>query len=238
MQLVFIDECGDSKLTDYLGFCIAVINGRFYPALKTACQGILQAAGWDPATEFKGCLLFSATQGCVNVPIDKRIAAAREMLELNVAERNSRMRFAYGCMRSKSPKADYLKWLPPLLWRVLGRAPGGAGKNLLSLICDERSDISADELHANLAPAVHNRGYVLLERVAPVRSSFDTIGLMLADIVGYLAARLDTTSVDRDLLQNLDESEIAGNPKLRKMLASGALINTIKKIELYRHKYS
>jgi hypothetical protein len=66
MLLVFIDETTDQKF-------------------KTC---------WDPAVEFKGSYLFSATSGCTDVEVVKRIEAAGALLDLNTSKSNSRMRLS------------------------------------------------------------------------------------------------------------------------------------------------
>lgn len=53
MLLVFVDETSDAKYKDYLGFCIAQMNSKFYPKIKSESLGLLQDHGWDPAIEFK-----------------------------------------------------------------------------------------------------------------------------------------------------------------------------------------
>ena len=59
MELIFIDETGDAKFKDYLGFCVAKVNARFYARLKRDVEKALKKIEWDPDTEFKGSYLFS-----------------------------------------------------------------------------------------------------------------------------------------------------------------------------------
>ena len=233
MRLVFIDETGDQEQKDYLGFCIATVDGRFYPLLKRKAHSILKAAGWDPAVEFKGHYLFSASKGCSTVPVDTRVEAAGRLLDLNSASQNSRMYFHYGRLSSANPAADYMRLVPPLLNRALSRAPTGAGKNLISVVCNERSDISRSALHAAIDTVVKKKGFVLLENVIVAHSTYDTIGLMFADLVAYLAARVDTIASDVELVHGLTPEQIQSNGKLRKLQSSRALIDRIKNLTLY-----
>ena len=126
--------------------------------------------------------------------VDERVAAAEKILELN-AKQHSRIKFAYGQMQSKNANDDYLDGLPGLIYRVLPKAPKGAGKNLVLVACDDRSGIDADILNATDEGAVQARGYVLLERPMQVKSSTDTVGVIFAALVGYLIGRLDTIDV-------------------------------------------
>ena len=235
MLLVFIDETSDVKFRDYLGFSIATINAKFYPKIKTDALKILRESGWDPGVEFKGSYLFSETRGCTDVDIEKRIDAAHKLLDLNVASKNSRMRFTYGRMRSQNQKADYLEALPPLLSMALPRPGRGAGKNLVAVACDRRSDITQPEVHTAISPVVHERGYVLVEEVATVGSSFETVGMMFADLVGYLTGRVDDIANDSELFEGLNPEQFEKNGKIRKLRSSQDLIAKIRRHEMYRH---
>jgi hypothetical protein len=90
---MFIDETSDKKFKEYLGFCIVTVNAHFYPKIKSDAIEILESIGWDPDTEFKGSYLFSATSGCTDAEIENRIDAANAILDLNVANKNRRMKF-------------------------------------------------------------------------------------------------------------------------------------------------
>jgi len=236
MILVFIDETSDSKFKDYLGFCIAVINSRFYPLIKRSAQEILSDIGWDPSVEFKGSYLFSISKGCRDIDVEKRIDAAHQLLDLNVASSNSRMNFSYGRMSSDLHSRDYLEGLPGLLYQALPRPDKTAHKNLVHISCDERSDLSDNNIQKALAPVVIDRGFVLFERVALTRSSFDTVGLMFADLVGYLVGRIDNISNDSQLFDGLTEKQFKSSSKIRKLKSSQNLMAKIKNLDIYTHE--
>lgn len=237
VKLVFVDETSDAKFRDYLGLCVATIDSYSYAGLKTEARRILTRVDWDSGVEFKGSYLFSASKGCTDVQVEQRIKAAGDLLDLNVASKNTRMRFAYCRSRSASHAADYLGILPELMGRALKSAPkGGGGKNLMLVQCDEREDVDPDELHDAIAPAVEEKGYVVVERVAQVRSGFDTVGLMFADLVGYLAGRVDTISNDSGLFEGLTPEQLKTNGKIRKLRSSSSLIRKLKALDLYLAK--
>ena len=235
MLLVFIDETSDAKFKEYLGFSIATINDKFYASIKTTALQILDGIGWDQSIEFKGSYLFSQTRGCPDVVVERRIEAAHALLDLNVASKNRRMKFTYGRMRSTDHRHGYLGALPPLLSKALPKPPRGAGKNLVSIACDERPDISRRELHEALRPVVEFCGYVLLEEVLVVQSSLEAVGLMFADLVGYLAGRVDTISHDAELFEGLTQEQLDNNGKIRKLRTSKDLISKVRKLTLYEH---
>lgn len=235
---MFIDETGDKKFKDYLGLCIATMDSRTYPFLKKQSQEILEKIGWDANTEFKGSYLFSASKGSTGVDVQKRVDAAHELLDLNASEKKSRLRFAYGRMNSTDKGADYLSELPRLLRlsKILPKAPKGPGKNLILVVCDDRDDVDADKLHSAIKPVLNEKGYVILERVTQASSAPDTVGLMFADLVGYLVGRVDTIANDAELFEGLDQKQLATNGKIRKLKSSSELIKKIKKLDLYQKK--
>lgn len=67
-------------------------------------------------------------------------------------------------------------------------------------------------------------------------SDFNTIGILYADIVGYLYARIDTISNDAELFDNIPAHELENNGKVRKLRTSKNLINAIKSIKAYTVK--
>lgn len=235
MLLVFVDETSDTKFTDYLGLSIATVNSRFYPKIKEDALEILLDIGWDPEVEFKGSYLFSISSGCTDIEIEKRIDAANALLDLNVANKNRRMKFFYGELRSTDHRTSYISSLPSLLHKILPRPPKGAGKNLLILTCDHRDDIKQDELHDALYPAIVDRGYILFERVISSKSTFETVGLMYADLVGYLVGRIDTITNDDELFDGLTPEQFERNGKIRKLRSSQDLIGKIKQLSLLKH---
>lgn len=232
MRLLFIDETGFNTKKDYLGFCLVSVDATKYPMLKAKTRKILKGIDWDEDVEFKGHFLFSKTKGCTEVEVDKRVEAAHKILELNSGS-NTRISFAYGVMKSTHQGDDYLSALPGLIAKMLPRAQKGAGKNLIAVSCDERSDVNIDDLNKAITAAVNLRGYVMLERVMQVRSSFDTVGLMFADLVGYLMCRLDTSDVER--FQGLSPEELNGSSHFKKLKTSSELLDKIKKLEMYTH---
>ena len=176
MKFVFIDETGDEKFQDYLGFCVAVVDSKSYPLLKTKSQEILSQAAWRPDVEFKGAYLFSQTKGCEEIEVERRVDAAAKLLDLN-AQKNARMKFAYGSLDSNEPGKDYLRLVPALVDQVLPKAPKGAGKNLLIVVYDERSDLDSAAFHRAISEIADAKGFVLFESAVEGRSSFDTLGV-------------------------------------------------------------
>ena len=235
MLLAFIDETGDVKDKEYLGFSLATVNARFYPALKKDAHEILYDIGWDPSVEFKGSYLFSESKGCEGIDVEQRVNAAHRLIELNMATSNSRMKFYYGTLHSSDHTDSYMKCLPLFLAKTLPKAPGSP-KNLIVVSCDERSDVNEDQLNQILTTPIESRGYVIHERIQSSKSSFDTVGLMFADLVGYLAARIDTITNDSELFDDITPEKFKTNGKLRKLRSSTTLISKIKQLQLLTYE--
>ena len=154
MILVFVDETSDSKFKEYLGLSCAVVKQNYYRQIKVGFQEILIKGGWDPSVEFKGSYLFSASKGCTEIPVEKRIEMAEKIIDLNIANKNARMKFAYFKTTTENGKRDYLDYLPALLYKVLPKPDKSQGKDLISVFCDYRSDISAGEIRTSISPAI------------------------------------------------------------------------------------
>jgi len=236
MLLLFVDETSDAKFKDYFGLSLAVINSSFYQTLKSEFHKILKDAGWDDEIEFKGSCLFSATTGCKDVSIDKRIQIASQILDLNKSKINSRIKFAYFHKKSDNHKRDYLLYLPRLLDKIIPPSQKAGGKDIIAVYCDRRTDLTTTEIRNALQPVLDKRRYTLLENVVMTDSDFNTIGVLYADIIGYLSARIDTISNDIDLFANVSPEELANNGKIKKLRSSKILINAVKSLKAYTVK--
>lgn len=238
MLLVFVDETSDSKFKDYFGLSVATINYTKYPKIKTEFQKILKKSKWDESIEFKGSCLFSAKSGDTNVSIEERIEIAEKVIDLNIAKANARMNFHY--LKHKVPPKEhgkeYLRLLPLLLNKGIPKAPSGAGKNIVSIHCDYRSDVDIKELRDTITPIFQKKKYVILEEPLMAFSNFNTVGILYADIIGYLAARIDTISTDSELFEGITPEQFETNGKINKLRTSTSLIAKIKNIENYEIK--
>jgi len=237
MKLIFIDETGDRKYKDYLGVCVATMDSKSYPLLKREALKILESANWDPDLEFKGSYLFSASKGATEVDVEARVDVASRLLDLNASE-NSRLRFAYTDLVSKDKGAGYLAAVGQLLSsrKVIGKAPTGAGKNLVAVVCDELPDVGPRELHEIVRTSLEPKGYILLERVMQAASGPESIGLMYADLVAYLMGRIETISNDAEFFEGLDQEQLSASGKIKKLQSSTGLIEKIKSLEVISQK--
>ena len=236
MILLFIDETGDSKFKEYFGLSVAIINSGFYQTLKTGFHKILTDAGWDCTVEFKGSYLFSAKKGCKDISVEKRVEIATKLLDLNTSKINSRIKFAYFHKDSQNHKQDYLLYLPKLVDKILPSAKKAGGKDVIAVYCDNRTDLKPVEIQDVLNPVFKKRKYTLLENVVMTDSDINTIGILYADIVGYLSARIDTISNDSELFENVPTDEFEKNGKIRKYISSKKLIEAIKSLKAYTVK--
>ena len=146
------------------------------------------------------------------------------------------VKFTYLKMPSINQKETYLKYLPILLEKALPKAQKRAGKDVLSLHCDRRDDISPREIYDAVIQVVEKRGYTLLEDVVVSRSNFHTVGILYADIVGYLYARVDTIANDSELFQNVPPEQWENNGKIKKLMSSTTLLGMIKRFDKYEVK--
>jgi len=233
MEFAFIDETSDIKFKNYFGICCATVNHTKYRTIKAGFQKILRNGGWDPDVEFKGSYLFSASKGCPEVSVEERIALAEKILRLNESDKNARLKFAYLKLSTDDVKSEYLRYLPELLGKVLPRATKRPGKDLVSIQCDYRNDITSEEVCNSVKPLLHAKGYTLVEDVELVKSNFETVGVLYADIVAYLVARVDVISSDYELFEGITPQMAGASGKIKKLRSSVRLINFIKKLDIY-----
>lgn len=238
MLLVFVDETSDSKFKDYFGLSVATINYTKYPTVKTEFQKIFKKSKWDESIEFKGSCLFSTKSGDTNVSVEERIEIAEKVVDLNISKSNARINFHYlrHTVPPKEHGKEYLRLLPLLLNKGIPKAPSGAGKNIVSVHCDYRSDIDIKQLREAITPVFYKKNYVIFEEPLMSTSNFNTVGLLYADIIGYLAARIDTISTDSELFEGITPEQFEINGKIKKLKSSVNLISKIKNIGQYEIK--
>ena len=238
MLLIFVDETGDSKFKDYFGLSVTTINHNHYKKIKNGFQEILRNSDWNETIEFKGSYIFSVSSGDKTVPIDKRIDIAHSILDLNTANRNARMSCHYVRKeKTDNHKQQYLDTLPLILDKALPKLiKKGGGKDIAAVYCDYRSDITSFEVQNAIMPILQKKQYTLLEKVTMPHSNFHTVGILYADIIGYLSARIDTISNDSELFESIPADELKNNGKVKKLISSVDLIKKIKKLERYEVK--
>ena len=238
MICIFFDETSDQKFKDYFGISCAAVKHNYYGPIKESFQKILLDGGWDTTVEFKGAYLFSAKKGCENISVNKRVEMAEAIIDLNIASKNARMKFAYFRKSSSNQKDDYLYYLPALLERILksyGREKG-QGKDLVSIYCDYRNDIPIEQIRTTLIPVVTANHFKVYEDIQYAYSNLETVGILYADIVGYLMARIETIANDSELFENIPPEAFETNGKIRKLKTSMSLVDKIKSLSIYEVK--
>ena len=242
MILIYIDETSDSKFKDYFGICCININSYFYKKIKSEFHNIIKKSDWDTGKEFKGSYIFSPSQGCRDVPIEKRIKIASEIINLNTSStgKSGVINIYYittNIKKGESQKNVYLKLLPILLDKALTvPKKKSQGRDIVSINCDNRSDLTKEEIRAVIDPVIKKKGYVLFEDVVCVKSCFDTVGILYADVMGYLLGRVDNISNDYELFDKIPREQLKNNGKVKKLLSSVDLIKEIKNFKAYRTK--
>lgn len=235
MKLLFFDETQDHNNKEYLGISCSYIDHIFYGKLKNVFFDLLAKYNWDKSIEFKGSSIFSSTKGDLKVTIENRINLVKDLLKENVANINSRVKFAFVKAKTGNVKTDYLDIIPKMLYKFLPKAPKGAGKNIISVYYDHRPDLCEDEFYKNVIKCLTSKEYILLEGINSVNSKNEAVGIILSDIIGYFLGRIDNIKHDIDLFE--DSSDHRKDVKLKKLDASQDLIKIIKNIKYYKYKY-
>ena len=123
-----------------------------------------------------------------------------------------------------------------MLDKIIPKAKKAGGKDVIAVYCDKRTDMTTSEIRKVLEPILAKRKYTLLENVVMTESDFNSIGILYADIVGYLSARIDTISNDVELFENIPQEELENNGKVKKLRSSKKLIGYIKSLKAFTVK--
>lgn len=233
MKLLFIDETSDSGNPNYLGVCAALIDATRYSDMKRSMLTLLSQAQWDVDTEFKGTTIYSQSKGCEDILVDQRIRLAEQIINLNASNANARITFSYRYSPNLNTSSVYLRLVHEAVNSLVKQCSSERnGKNLISIHCDERRDVDVDEIRTSIAPILERKGYVLFEDIMQTISNNQSVGLMFADIVGYLISRVHNIHVSESLLSDPDSETAKKNGQLRKLVASKKILSQIKQIRV------
>lgn len=189
MKLVFIDETGGVKVPDFYGVCAVAIDTSHYASIATDFIGRIQKTGWQEGLEFKGSFLFSSSKGDVTIAIEERIELVRDLIRLNVAQKNAKVKAAFAWNRGGDDAVNHLRLLRRALTKLLSKAKSKAqGKHLCVVFADENERVDYQDLRHEVRSVIDQRGQQLVEDVVEVRSSYYHVGVCYADLVAYLAA--------------------------------------------------
>jgi len=186
MKLLFIDETGASRDPDFYGVCVVSIDSNHYSSVSDRFRGHIEKSGWNDKHEFKGKFLFSKKQGDPNITIEARLTLAGQLLALNLAGKNAKLRaiFAWGNGGEKTHSTLVGEALRKLLPVTRNRR---GGKHLCSVFADENTRVDHSVLRQSAGDALAERGYKLVEDVVSLESRSYHVGLCYADLIGYLA---------------------------------------------------
>lgn len=234
--MIFIDETGDDKFKNYFGVNLVLIDSKNYGIIKNGFQKILSKFSWDSDIEFKGSYIFSSNKGNKNISIDDRVNMVKEIVDLTHSNKNSKVQFFFAdCYDAIDKKSRYIEIVGELLNKALNKPKLMGDKNLVSITCDFRQDTKLTDINKIALPVISKKGYQLFEDVCIVSSNNNTIGILLADIIGYLLSRYRTVSNDYELFENLPEDKFLENGKIQKAVASFELIEKIKQLNEYEY---
>jgi hypothetical protein len=233
MKFLFIDETLDSANVHYLGVCGVLIDSSKYGEMKREYLSKIAKYGWDPSIEFKGTMIFSSSQGCPSVSVEKRIELVRDLVSMNTSTSNSRIKFCYAYTTSGSTTRSYLDLVSTVTSKILEPSiTTKNGKDVVSICVDQRSDIKTSDLRSVIDPIIAKKKALLFEDVIQSKSSTYTMGIFFADIIGYLLARKDNLSVSCRILEEADPEVRRTNGQIRKLLASTEIVGMIKSIRI------
>jgi hypothetical protein len=190
VKLVFIDETENSThVPGFYAVCAVAVDATKYKTVRQAIDDALTSSGWCRDHEFKGSVIFSSSKGDATVSTEKRVDAASSMVSATVSKANSRAVPAVAWSDTGGGAAAHIELLGRAVAGCLKAKPAGKnkGKDLCIVFADKKAGIGRAALSEAVKTAVASRGYCLAEDVVVVTSSCDWPGVLLADVVAYLA---------------------------------------------------
>lgn len=189
MKLVFIDETENSThVPGFYAVCAVAIDATKYMTVRQEIDGALDACGWNRTHEFKGACMFSASKGDSTVPVPARVDAVERIVSSTLSRTNARAASAVAWNECGPRVENHLALLEQAVTGALKpKPPAGKGKDLCVVFADQKDSVPLDRLSAAVHNAAGSRGFRLVEDVVVVRSSCSWPGVLLADVLAYLA---------------------------------------------------
>lgn len=227
-DFLFVDETGGKN---YSGVCLARVSAHNYAALSKRFTSALSVSGWRLSEEFKGQCVFSSSKGCEDITVDERVSLTKKLFFSTSGQKNAHVTFFYASKREQMTRELYLELLKSCLVKALKRGEVGGSKSLVALYFDQRDDVLTSDITSVVTSVAFERGRLLIEgHVAEVRSNNLSVGVQLADLVGYVCGRYDILSQDVEMISN--ETQKTG--KARQLESSLQLLDIFKSKQVVR----
>jgi hypothetical protein len=238
MKFIFLDETQNRRKRDFYGICGISIDERFYPRIARDVTQLFKEAGWDLKIEFKGRFLFSITKGDSSVDIDKRIELANQMIALNVARQNARLKALFFWNEASDTIQNHLYLTECVLKKLL---PSGSKPYII--FADQNDKIPPEDLWKVIYDVIMNKNCCLVEDVVIIKEWRPThAGLCLCDLIAYLASWSCLTGSPAEAQQSLFEGESISSFDAKKAETVKTIFQNIKKVKIkcipLKHDYS
>jgi hypothetical protein len=240
MKFIFLDETTNRRKKDFYGICGISIDEYFYPRIAQDMAQLFKDYGWNLEIEFKGRFLFSISKGDSTVTIDQRIELANQMIDLNVARRNARLKAAFVWNEASDTKENHLF----LIKRALKQLITSSKKSKLYIIfADQNDKIILQDLWKVAYDSTLNKDCCLVEDVVVIKDWKPThVGLCLCDLIAYLTSWICLTESPAEAQQSLFEEELISSFDVQKAETVQKIFQNLKQIKIkcipLKHDYN
>lgn len=190
MKIIFIDETENSThLPGFYAVCGIAVDATKYKTVRMEIDKALDGCSWNRDHEFKGACMFSPTKGDPAVTVDQRIDASSRMVSATMSKANARTSPVVAWTDAGSNVESHLSLVKTAIAGCLKQKPSGKnkGKDLCLVFLDKKMSVPYKMLSTTVRDAVQSRGYYMGEDIVLVDSSCSWPGVLLADILAYMA---------------------------------------------------
>lgn len=238
MKLVFIDETGNSKQPDFYGICGVCVDEVYYPKLSREIKKCFNDIGWDNSIEFKARYIFSSSKGDNNVSIDKRIDFVDNLIALNIAKRNARLKAVFAYNEAGNTVENHLLLVKQVLCKLLPSIAKKHKEQPCIIIADHNDKVPHQKLCETINTTLISRNYCLVEDIFSFnRWQPSQTGLCLCDLIGYLASWVCISKNTDEAQKSLFEAETISATNSDKAETVKRIFGNIKNIDIIKKPF-
>lgn len=236
MKLIIIDETQNNKEPKFYGVCGICIDVAHYPSIVRKANQYFQNAKWNTNEyEFKGRFLFSSSKGDITVSIDDRISLAENLVGLNIAQTNAKMKSVFAWNLKRDTAKNHFLLVKEVVRGLLPSIPKNNKEKPCIVFAHRNNKIPVTQLWQTVNDSLHNKNYVLVEDVHIIGGWRDThVGLCMCDLFAYLASWICITSTPKKAQLSLFNSEGISAISVEKTQTVEKIFKKIKAIKMLR----
>jgi hypothetical protein len=236
MRLYFIDEVKNQRNNQYFGVCCVHMEHGYYQSIHEKMIKIFERAEWNlDQYEFKGSYMFSSSRGDPQVSVEKRIEMVEQILDLDIAKKNSKLKIEF-CFNASGDSEDNYLGLLTECFKKLPSPHNGLGKRLCGVFVDHHDGYDPQKIRDRVIyPAITRKEWILLEDVHVIGQwNKQQMGMTLCDILAYLSSWISLFPDPSTASEEIMNEENISEHDRRKYQRVIELLALVKKLNIRR----